>query len=60
MSLDSRANAWERGRYDPWMELFGESFFAAGGEVSAARACPLFTPTSAKIASYFFHGRRRG
>jgi hypothetical protein len=58
--LEPRATDWERSRYGAWMERFGESFFTAGGEVSTAPACPLFTPTSAKIASYFFDRTRRG
>ncbi len=45
---------WERKRYGPWLEKFGKNFFDEAGQVSTNNACTLFTPASAKVASYYF------
>jgi hypothetical protein len=51
---DGDASAWERERYTKWLKGFGGNFFDRAGNVSNHHPCSLFTPASAKIASYYF------
>jgi hypothetical protein len=56
----SAASPWERERYSGWLASFGDHFFDESGKVTNANASSLFTPASAKIASYLFSNRARG
>jgi hypothetical protein len=54
-----RSTAWERERYGSWLSQFEDLFFDEDGGVRSAHERALFTPTSAKILSYYFAGLGR-
>ena len=45
---------WEKQRYEEWMERFGSHFFDDDGNPSTERPSRLFTPSAAKLLSYYF------
>lgn len=45
---------WEKKRYTGWYNDFGKYFFDSNNNLTHDNACPLFTPTAAKVMRYYF------
>lgn len=54
LGIEQNSSPWERQCYGEWLKKFGSYFFDDSGEVTNAHASTWFTPSSAKIISYFF------
>ncbi len=45
---------WERDKYTYWQNRFGKYFFDADNNPTSENASRLFTPTAAKVMTYYF------
>jgi hypothetical protein len=59
LGAETGSTPWERRWHGDWMARFGDRFFDEAGQVSSRNASTLFTPSSAKVMSYFFANARR-
>lgn len=59
LGAEASSTPWERRWHGDWMAQFGDRFFDETGHVSSRNASHLFTPSSAKVMSYFFANARR-
>jgi len=59
LGTEPSASPWEKRWHGEWLARFGDRFFDADGQVSARNASSCFTPSSAKVLSYYFANLRR-
>jgi hypothetical protein len=56
---EPNSTPWEKRWHGDWREHFGDRFFDESGNVTNRNASTWFTPSSAKVMSYFFANVRR-